>query len=225
MAILLFSDSAACAQTLPTLAPRKGEHLLLCAGDGTLTSTELSQTIAAALPDLLVVDVNSDRFRRLNFDQFATVVVDLDAETLLSSPGRRLVEMLANLAALDDGEGEMGLGFVGAAAGAAGGVLLDGLHAGLGLLPATAIAPNLAEVADLRTLLESMSAGLGRLIALDAPVGVLYSPRADQISVAGSGSALLVAFVRPTGTTQENTPPTARLHVVTAGMTSSFPDA
>jgi hypothetical protein len=223
MAILLFSDASACAQTLAALAPRPGEHLLLCAGDGTLTSTDLSETLAQALPTLLVVDLNSDRFRRLNYDQFATILVDLDTETLLSSPGRRLVEMLANLASLDEGEGEMGLGFVGSAAGAAGGILLDGVHVGLNLVPATAIALNLAEISDLRVLLEKMSAGLGRLIALDAPVGVSYSPAADQVTVAGSGSALLMAFVRAEGEGRQDSPPTARLHVVTGGMTSSFP--
>lgn len=225
MSILLFSDATACAQTLASLTNRTGEHLLLCAGDGTLASTEHSQEISIVLPNLLVVDVNSDRFRRINFDQIANVVVDLDSETLLSSPGRRLIEMLANLAALDDGDGEMGLAFVGAAAGAVGGVLLDGVHAGLGLIPATAVAPNLAEVVDLRSLLESMSVGKGRLIALDAPVGLLYSPRLDQVRVAGAGSALLVSFVQTNGQKPQDSPPTARLHVVTDRMTSSFPDA
>lgn len=228
MSILLFSDGATCGRTLPALATRAGDHVLLCAGDGDLASTPLSQEIAAAIPDLQVVDVNSGRFRRLNYDLLASIIVDLDVETLLSSPGRRLIEMLGNLASLDDGAGEMALGFVGSATGAAGGMLLDGVHAGLGLVPGTAIAPNLAEVKDLRALLKHISAGLGRLIALEAPVGVAYAPRSDQLTVADSGSALLVAFVRTEdekGSDGEPTPPTARLHVVTGGMVSGFPDA
>lgn len=230
MAILLFSDPAACATTLPNLVSRTGEHLLLYAGDGAVTTalpaTPLATALGVALPNLLVVDLNSDRFRRINFDVISSVTLDLDAESLLASSGRRLVEMLSNLASLDDGAGEMALAFVGGAAGAAGGVLLDGLHAGLNLIPGTAVAPNLAQVADLRGLLESMSAGLGRLLALDAPVGIAYARSTDQVSVAGPGSALLVAFVPSASAANgEESPPTARLHVVTGGMTSTFPDA
>jgi len=247
MAILLLSDASAGA-TIPELigastndsltsdAPASDAlFVLLCAGDGAATSTALAETLAPFLPNLFVVDVNGDRFGRLNFDALRAAILDFNYETLLSSAGRRLVEVLVQLAAMREPGDELHLIFVGAAAGATGGVLLDGIHAGLNLIPATAVAPDIKAVADLRGLIMSMSAGRGRLIALDAPVGLAYARTSDQVQVAGKGSALLVAFVSNTKQSQasrvqdssdneEPPPPTARLHVVTGGMRSAFPD-
>lgn len=229
MAILLFTDAQACAASLATLAKITDEDapvVLLCAGDGASTETELSVALSGTLGGLFVVDVNGDRFSRINFDALHGVILDLDAETLLSSPGRRLVEVLAQLGALREDGSELHLAFVGDAAGAAGGVLLDGVRAGLGLIPGTAVVPNIKAVADLRGLLESMSVGMGRLIALDAPVGLRYEAASDQVVVSGKGSALLVGFVAAKAAKDGEIPaPTARLHVVTDGMQSGFPGA
>jgi hypothetical protein len=238
MAILLLSDASAGA-TIPELIGAQTSDapiVLLCAGDGASTATALAQALLPLLPNLFVVDVNGDRFARLNFDALRAVILDFDVETLLASAGRRLVEVLAQLAAMREAGDELHLVFVGATAGTTGGVLLDGIHAGLNLIPATAVAPDIKAVADLRGLIMSMSAGRGRLIALDAPVGLAYSRESDQVQVAGKGSALLVAFVpsnkgsqaardHDPSDSQEPPPPTARLHVVTGGMRSAFPDS
>ena len=138
MSVYLFSDVDSCAQTLASLVSAAGDgepglSVLLANGAGTL-----AEPLRAALPDLLVVDVASPRFGRLNFDAVALVVLDLPAESLLSPQGRRLVEALGRLA-----QETLALALVGETTALAGGALLDGIHAGLSLLPGTAVIPRL----------------------------------------------------------------------------------
>lgn len=222
MAILLFSDSTTCAQTLAALAPQPSDALrvLLFAGDGSPgQTTALAEGLLESFPELLVVDVNSDRFSRLNFDVVGTVILDMAGEVLLSAPGRRLVDVLGRLAAGGGGEEAIDLAFVGESVIAAGARLSDGLHAGLRLLPDTVVLHDLAEVGDLRGLLAAVSAQSGRLLALDAPVAVRYEPVSDSVLAAGKGSVLLASFVQEAS----GAPPGAKLHVVATGNSSAWP--
>lgn len=221
MAILLFSDPATCVSTLAKLSNVGDDALrvLLFAGDGsTGQSTPLANAMADEYPDLLVVDVNSERFPRLNFDVVRTLIPDMAAEVLLSAPGRRLVDVLGKLAS-DGGEDALDLALVSESVTAAGARLSDGLHAGLTLLPDAVVIHSLAEVGDLRALLAAVSAESGRLLALDAPVAVRYDAVDDAVRVAGTGSVLLVTFAPGA----EGAPASAKLHVVAAGNRSSWP--
>lgn len=221
MAILLVSDPATCVSTLGTLSPAGADALrvLLFAGDGSADqSTPLANALDDAFPDLLVVDVNSERFPRLNFDAVGTLILDMPAEVLLSAPGRRLVDVLGRLA-LGAGDDVLDLVLVGEGVSAAGARLSDGVLAGLSLLPDVVVIPSLAQVRDLRGLLVAVSAQSGRLLALDAPVAVRYDIVTDSVQTAGGGSALLVSFVPGA----EGAPASAKLHVVTAGSTASWP--
>lgn len=221
MAILLVSDPETCVSTLATLSPIQTDALrvLLFAGDSSADqTTPLADALDSAFPELLVVDVNSDRFPRLNFDVVGTLVLDMPAEVLLSAPGRRLVDVLGRLA-LGVGDDVLDLVLVGESVSAAGARLTDGVLAGLSLLPDAVVIPNLAQIRDLRGLLAAVSAQSGRLLALDAPVAVRYDVVADSVQAAGGGSALLVSFVPGA----EGAPASAKLHVVSAGSTSSWP--
>ncbi len=221
MAILLMTDPATCASTLATLSPVTADALrvLLFAGEGSADqSTPLADALAGAFPDLLVVDVNSDRFPRLNFDVVGTLILDMPADVLLSAPGRRLLDVLSGLA-FGVGDESLDLTLVGESVSTAGARLSDGLLAGLGLLPDAVVIPNLAEVGDLRGLLAAVSAQSGRLLALDAPVAVRYDVESDSVRVAGGGSVVLVSFVPGA----EGAPASAKLHVVAGGATSTWP--
>ncbi len=211
MPILLFTDADACAQGVTELAGGAASKtaILLHSGDSTLL-----EALQAALPELAAVDITSPRFARLNFDAIGLLIVDLPPETLEASGGRRLMDALGKLA-----QDELALAFVGESASVAGGALLDGVHAGLSLVPGTAVVPDLRAVGDLRTLLGALSARGTRLLALDAPVGVRYDLARDFITVKGAGSALLAAF----RTANAEEPPAARLHVLTDSMESGWP--
>ncbi|MCX6048602.1 MAG: hypothetical protein NT075_26155 [Chloroflexi bacterium] len=211
MAILLFSD----AQTVSEQAPQfiQGRlPVLLMTGE-----SPLAAPLQAALDDLLVVDVQGPRLSRLNFDAVDLAIVDLAPELLLSSGGRRLIDVLGNLAS--DPDQALHLAFYGPSLAVIGGFLDDGATAGLNLIPGTVVLPDVQAVTDLRALLARMSdAGL-RLLALDRPVGARYEPLADTIAVRGQGSLLLTAFRQNPGDER----PTARLHVLTDSMTSGWP--
>ncbi len=212
MPILLFTDADACLHSLLSLADVDAQRIavLLYAGD-----SALAQPLQALLPDLSAVDIASPRFARLNFDAIGLLVVDLPRAFLEDSGGRRLIDALARLA-----EEGMALVFVGENASLAGGALLDGIHAGLSLVPRTAVIPDLRGVGDLRALLAALSGRGLRLLALDAPVGVRYDAARDSVRVQGAGSVLLAAF-RP-GANDE--PPAARLHVLTDQNEAGWPD-
>lgn len=211
MSILLFTDVDACAQSFVNLAgPAVPEvAILLHAG-----ATTLLEPLQAVLPDLAAVEINSQRFGRLNFDAAGVLIVDLPREFLESSGGRRLIDALGKLAAET-----LVLAFVGENVSLVGGAMLDGIHAGLSLVPGTAVIPDLRGVGDLRALLAALSARGARLLALDAPIGVRYDAPRDRVAVNGPGSALLAAF----RTAVDGEPPAARLHVLTDGMESAWP--
>jgi hypothetical protein len=212
MAILLFSDPE-------TLREQAGRFIsgrlpvLLTTGESALAAP-----LQGVLENLLVIDVQGARLSRLNFDAVDLAIVDLAPAMLLSSAGRRLIDALGKLA----GEPDQGLhlAFYGLALAVTGAFLDDGLAAGLNLIPRTVVAPDVQAVDDLRALLTRMSDGGLRLLALDRPVSARYEPRADTVAVAGRGSVLLTAFRQTPGSDR----PTARLHVLTDGMTSGWPE-
>ncbi len=177
-------------------------------------SSLLEAPLAAALgDDLIAVEMGSPRFSRLNYDAVQAVVVDLPAETLLSSPGRRLMDALGRLA-----EESLALALIGPAAATGGAFLPDAATAALNLVPGTVVAPSVNAVEDLHSMLERLSQTGLQLLALDAPVAAEYDAGSDTVAVHGAGSALLAAFHHPAGG-----PPTARLHVLHDGMRSGWP--
>jgi len=200
----------------------RGLVALLTDGDSALADT-LTDTLDGVNDELIVVDIHGPRLSRLNFDALALAVMDLEAASLLSPGGRRLVDALGHLAAAD----ELTLAFTGPAVGLIGAFLEDGVTAGLNLIPGTLVFPSIQEVADLHALLARLSEYGLRLLALDAPVCLRYDYAGDAVTVAGAeidgdsrkGSALMVAF----RSSEEGQPPTARLHALTAGMTRGWP--
>jgi hypothetical protein len=211
MSILLFTDAQACAQTLPLLAPSGFREVIVLLHGG---STALAEPLLAHYPEMVQVDIASPRFARLNFDAIGLLIVDLPRVHLESSGGRRLMDALGKLA-----QESLALAFVGDSVSVVGGALLDGVHAGLSLVPATAVIPDLRGVGDLRALLAALSARGTRLLALDAPVGVRYDAQRDRLQVHGRGSALMAAFRH----SADGEPPAARIHVLTDGMESAWP--
>ncbi len=211
MAILLFSDAQTVCEQAQQFIHGRLPALL------TVGESALAAPLQAVLDDLLIVDVQGPRLSRLNFDAVDLALVDLSAELLLSSGGRRLIDVLGTLAG--DPDQELHLAFYGRPLAVIGAFLDDGLTAGLNLISRTVVAPDVQAVTDLRALLARMSdAGL-RLLALDRPVSARYDPLADTVAVSGPGSVLLTAFRQNSGDER----PTARLHVLTDGMTSGWP--
>lgn len=216
MPVLLFSDNDTCVNGVAALAPasRKadGINVLLTSGE-----SALAEGLRAVLPELVVLDVVSPRFARLDFEAVALIVLEAPTDFLLGSTGRRLVEALGRLA-----RDSLALALIGEAGALAGSALLDGVHAGLSLVPGTAVIPHLQAVEDLRGLLATLSRRRTRLLALDAPVGVAYDAARDAVTVGkgSAGSVLLVSFVEGV----ERSVPTARLHVLTPGMTAGWPE-
>jgi hypothetical protein len=223
MAIIFCSDFdilAAQVAARDWLNDRDGFVALLTDGASDLAAP-LEEAVAATDRELLVVDVNGPRFSRLNFDAMDLVILDLPPQSLLSSGGRRLVDALGYLAV-----DELTLAFAGPAIAATGGFLEDGVTAGLNLIPNAAVVSAVQDVPDLHTLLARLSERRVRLLALDGSVCVRYDFAADTVTVLGgdggqsNGSALMVAFV----IANSGDAPTARLHVLTPGMTRSWPD-
>ena len=66
---------------------------------------------------------------------------------------------------------------------------------------------------------ECSRSDLDRLLALARPASVRYESLKDTVTVAGKGNVLLAAFHQAADQQQ----PTARLHVLTEGMTSGWP--
>jgi len=58
------------------------------------------------------------------------------------------------------------------------------------------------------------------LLALDRPVAARYESAQDSVTITGKGSVLLTAFRQSPDQAQ----PTARLHGLTNGMTSRWPE-
>jgi hypothetical protein len=212
MAILLFSNSDILIEQATYFA---GDQLAVLL---TTDESALTAPLQARLEDLIVADVQGPRLGRLNFDAIALAVVDLTPEMLLSSGGRRLLDVLGRLAT--DPDEPLHLAFYGPALGVIGAFLEDGVTAGLNLLPRTVVVPNMKSVADLRALLLNISERGLRLLALDQPVCARYEAVADTVAVRGAGGVLLTAFRR----TPANEQPTARLHVLTDKMSSGWPD-
>ena len=94
----------------------------------------------------------------------------------------------------------------------------DGLP-GLGLIANTLILHNVQAGPGLRQVLAALSTNRARLLALDGPACVEYDPNTDSVTVSGGGSVLLASFIQVGGGAQ----PSARLHVLTAGMASGWP--
>jgi len=185
----------------------------------TTGESALAAPLQTVFEDLLVIDVQGPRLSRLNFDIVGLAVVDLTTKMLLSRGGRRLIDVLGRLASAPEPEDSLNLAFVGPAVAATGAFLEDAVTAGLNLFPQTIVVPDVEAVGDLRTLLARLSETKLRLLALASPVSVRYEPAKDLVTVAGKGSALLAAFHQAAGQIQ----PTARLHALTAGMTSGWP--
>ncbi len=210
MPISLFANLNTLLDHLP---PDDGEHLrlVLTEPDG-----EMAEDLALDDPGLLIVDITGPKLQRVNFDIVRFAVVDLAPETLLSSPGRRLMDVLGHLARTD----ELTLAFVGPATAACSALLQDGVTAGLNLIPHCTVLPDVQAVPDLRTLLTALSQSGRRILALDGPVAATYAHANDQVAAHGYGSVLLVAFRQERGAET----PTARIHVLAPGMARSWPE-
>lgn len=211
MAILLFSNPDILIEQATYFAGDQLSVLL------TTDKSALAAPLQAQLEDLIVADVQGPRLGRLNFDAIGLAVVELTPEMLLSSGGRRLLDVLGRLAT--DPDEPLQLAFYGPSLGVIGAFLEDGVTAGLNLLPRTVVVPDVKSVADLRALLLNTSERGLRLLALDHPVCARYEAVADTIAVRGAGSVLLAAFRR----TPDSEQPTARLHVLTDKMSSGWP--
>ena len=159
MPIQLFSNLNTLLDHLPA---DDGETLrvVLTEPDG-----EMAEDLALDDPGLLIVDVTGPKLQRVNFDLVRFAVIDLTPKTLLGSGGRRLMDVLGHLA-LE----ELTLAFVGPATAVTGGILEDGITAGLNLLPRTAVLADVQSVADLRGLLTALSQAGRRILALDGAV-------------------------------------------------------
>ena len=211
MSLLLFSDVSSCIASLAVLA---GDDAAATAIVLHADAPLLVEPLLEAFPQMAAVDIGSARFSRLNFDGIGMLVLDFPPASLESSPGRRLVDVLGRLAS----EG-LALVFVGESVSVVGGVLLDGVRAGLNLVPGTAVIADMRAVADMRTLLGALQARGTRLLAMDAPIAVRYDARMDRVRVLGPGSVLLAGFRPAVG----DEPPAAQLHVLTTGMESAWP--
>lgn len=209
MPIQLFSNLNTLLDHLPA---DDGEHLrvVLTGPDG-----EMAEDLAIEDPGLLMVDITGPKLQRVNFDLVRFAVIDLAPKTLLASGGRRLMDVLGHLA-LED----LTLAFVGPATAVTGGILEDGVTAGLNLLPRTAVLADVQAVADLRGLLTALSHAGRRILALDGAVAATYTRPGETVTVTGHGSVLLVAFHQEQGAET----PTARINVLGAGMTRTWPD-
>ncbi len=105
-----------------------------------------------------------------------------------------MIDVLGHLA-LED----LTLAFVGPATAVTGGILEDGVTAGLNLLPRTAVLADVQAVADLRGLLAALSDAGRRILALDGAVAATYTRPGETVAVTGHGSVLLVAFHQERG--------------------------
>jgi hypothetical protein len=208
MPIALSSDPTTLAAHAPHWLDDKIAVLL------TGKESQFFTPLPVALDNLVVVDIAGPRMRRLNFDTIHLAIVDLPAEFLLGPAGRRLLDALGHLA-----REHLTLGFAGPATATAGAYLLNGVTAGLNLIPQTVVLPDVQQVPDLRVLLEQVSRAKRRLLALDGPITVTYHHTGDQVEVHGDGSVLLAAFHASLRTGQTN----ARLHVLRNGMRAGWP--
>ena len=183
---------------------------LLSVGAGTLANDLRSQVG----DDLLVIDINGPQLSRVNFDAVGLAVLELTPEQLLSSGGRRLVDVLGRLA-----EESLTLALVGPPVAAAGTFLEDGITAGLNLIPHSIVLANVAGVTDLPALLATASRQEVRLLVLDKPAGALYQHEDDSVTAQDEGNVLLVGF-RPG---EGGAPATARMQNLTRDMRRRWP--
>ncbi len=233
MPLILATDAGAAADALAHLADeqRAARRNVLAYAPAVLLQEagaldeELAETLREVLPELVMVELGSARFGRLNFDALALLALDLSPALLDAPAGRRLVDALGGL--LREGKTLL---LAGDAAGMAGALLAPDaaaeeddetpLRAGLGLLPGALVLPSL-QSADLRTLLQRLSEQGGRLLALEAPAAVLCEVTGAHahFRMLGGGSAQLVAFAQPVG----EGAPTARLHPLTHTQDAGWP--
>ena len=211
MSILLAPDPT---PLLDTLAERQDNRLiaLLYAG-----ATDLRAPLEERVDDALVVDVESPRLSRVNFDAVGLVLLDLTPGQLLSRAGRRLVDVLGRLA-----EESLDLALVGPATATAGAFLQDGVTAGLNLIPGCVVIDDVKAVDDLHGLLAQVSRLDVRVLALDAPVVAGYTVADDTVSVQGDGSVMLIAFV-PNAVDDADAGKTARLQILHQPMRRTWP--
>ena len=211
MTIALFSDSQSLRECVDAVS-QAGPVVALHAG-----AHPLAGLLRASLADpdrLIAADVRRGELSRVNFDAVAAVILDLTAEELLSSAGRRLVDVLGRLA-----QEELVLALVGDPVSLTGALLIDGVTAGLNLIPRTVVLVDVAGVHNLHDALAAVrDAGL-RILACDGSVGVVYTHGQDAVRVHGRGTVLLGALRAG----QSSAQPTMRLQVLTAGMTSGWP--
>lgn len=184
MSILLASSAAT---LFDHLAARRDERLVLLLYAGT---SNLAETLRAQVEEPLIVDIEGPRLSRVNFDAVGLVILELTPEQLLSSLGRRLVDVLGRLA-----QESLDLALFGPAAAPAGAFLQDGVTAGLNLVPRSVVIEDVQAVGDLHALLAHVSRMDVRLLALDGPVVAQYTEADDTVVVHGGGNVMLVAFV------------------------------
>lgn len=208
MSIFLASDLQPLLDHVPT---RQDDRLiaLLYAGD-----SALCEAIQAHVADPLIIDVEGPRLSRVNFDAVGLVILDLAPAQLLSSGGRRLVDVLGRLA-----EEALDLALVGPATAVAGSLLQDGVTAALNLIPSCVVIDDVQAVDDLHGFLARVSLLGVRLLALDGPVLAQYSVHDDHVTVSSDGNVMLVAFVPV-----KDGSVTARAQILHKPMRRSWPD-
>lgn len=207
MGILLCSSEEALRAAIDT---QQNERFVAVLYTG---ESALATALSVDVDDLIAVDVNGPRLSRLNFDAVSMVVLDFASTELLSSAGRRLVDVLGRLA-----EESLTLVFIGEATASTGAFLEDGVTAGLNLIPGAVVLPDVQAVPDLRALLTRISGAGLRLLALDGSVSAHFHHEDATVDVAGEGNALLVGFV-----TGDDGGTTARLQPLEDGMRRGWP--
>ncbi len=225
MGILLYSDSETLVHSISS---HVGEMIVVLLTTG---KSDLAAPLQSQLPELLSIDVTGPRLSRLNFDAISLAIIDLTPSELLSSAGRRLIDVLGHLA-----QESLTLALFGPATATVGSMLQDGVTAGLNLIPRTTVIDDVLAVPDLNALLASLSQSGVRLLALDHPVQAIYDFDTDSIKVAEvksmsikdggaagdassvEGKAMMIAFTAgPEG-------PTARIQILTPGMQRRWPE-
>ncbi len=225
MGILLYSDRETLVHSISS---HTGEMIVVLLTTG---ESELASPLQSRLPELLTIDVTGPRLSRLNFDAISLAIIDLTPSELLSSAGRRLIDVLGHLA-----QESLTLAFFGPSTATVGSLLQDGIAAGLNLIPRTTVIDDVMAVPNLNALLASLSRSGVRLLALDHPVQALYDFDTDSIVVAeitgksdkdgdaggegpsAEGKAMMIAFkAGPAG-------PTARIQILTPGMQRRWPE-
>lgn len=221
MPIALYANhqilTAQLSQLLAETTDEEAPLALLLHGDTrTLPDSALTQVDGA----ITALDVRSERLNRLNFDMVGLVIIDLTPEELLSSSGRRLSEIFSRLA-----EEMLTLCLLGNAVQVTGARLLDGVTAGLNMIPDAVVIVSVEEGDALRALLIKIGESGLRLMVLDRDAAVIYSHAGDRVwaqgeaegATEGRGVTLIGWHLPVDGKAA------ARLKLLSPGMQSAWP--